>query len=121
MSHPRFVRDFVQKLGRNKQEFLDTMLREELAVRGMELRLQTDKLKPCTCDGGGSVLEYRIQRTVKNTDYKLRVFVETRPGNVLRLLHGFDKSADDNENAQNAAVQEACRRQGERAGRTPIP
>ena len=88
------------------------MLREELAVRGMELRLQTDKLKPCGCDGGRLGVDGTASsERSKNTDYKLRVFISTRPGNVLVLLHGFDKSADDNENAQNAAVQEACRRQ----------
>lgn len=102
---------FLKSLDAREVAILDTMLNKELAVYGMGL-LNRGKLEKCDCSTGGHVFEYKIQIENRREAYKIRVWVETRPGRVFVLLHGLNKMAQDNKRNQQAEKEVACDRRG---------
>jgi hypothetical protein len=105
-----FIEGFVASLSQVKQIVLDRHLKDELAVSGLTLLENRQKLESVDCRRGGNIFEYKIQTKSSDTEFKLRIFLDTAPGNVLVLLHGFDKGANDSKAYQSTQIEVACGR-----------
>lgn len=109
-THSRYLTDFYDRLDQRKQRLLSEFLEGELAVFGLDLLQDKTKLELCDCNRGGNVYEYKLQRKRWNTEFKLRVFFEAKPGKVLVLLHGLDKGHHDSLRNQGVQKEVACDR-----------
>lgn len=107
-----FLADFVESLGEEAFDVLDSSLERELEVHGTDLMANDRKMHVFECRGGHptpSVIMYKIEEGAPSVRVVLRVFFETAPGHTIVLLHGYNKGAADSDRRERREANVACR------------